>query len=208
MRKSARFGGAMSQWFDMWSVEDPKEKEEIQLAGLRESIEDILSIIRNETSSVPASRIILGGISQGSATAIMAMLHGQVRLGGFIGLCTWLPFQGWVADYARNFGRSYTLKNIHSILKMQPCETTVSADQLISDRKSAFDTPTFLSHSKDDEVVPIENGRLFKRTLEYLNVATTWKEYEDGRHWVNEPQGVDDIVQFIKEKVGMASYIV
>ncbi|KAF8860905.1 alpha/beta-hydrolase [Acephala macrosclerotiorum] len=173
-RKSARFGGEMPQWFDIWSVEDPKEKEEIQLDGLRESIEDILGIIRDEITSVPASRIILGGISQGSATAIMAMLYGQVRLGGFIGLCSWLPLQGWVADYARHFGRT-----LH--------------------------TPTFLSHSKDDNVVPIDNGRLLHRTLEYLDVVTIWKEYEDGGHWINEPQGVDDMVAFLQEKVEVSA---
>ncbi|KAI3332255.1 hypothetical protein HD806DRAFT_519030 [Xylariaceae sp. AK1471] len=39
-------------------------------------------------------------------------------------------------------------------------------------------TPIFLSHSVDVNVVPI-------------------KEYEDGGHWINEPQGVDDIVRFI-----------
>lgn len=207
MRKSARFGVEMSQWFDIWSVADPTEKEEIQLEGLRESIEDILNIIRTEMSSVPVSRIVLGGISQGSATAIMAMLYGQGRLGGFIGLCTWLPLQGWVADYARNFGRNYALNNIHTILEMKAHETTLTdaqLDHLIAMRESALGTPIFLSHSKDDEVVPIENGRLLHRTLEYLDMSTTWKEYEDGGHWVNEPQGVDDMVEFLHARVGIS----
>jgi hypothetical protein len=31
----------MSQWFDMWSVENHLEKNEIQIDGLRESVKEI-----------------------------------------------------------------------------------------------------------------------------------------------------------------------
>jgi len=26
-----------------------------------------------------------------------------------------------------------------------------------------------------------------------------WHEYEDGGHWINEPQGVDDFVNFLRQ---------
>ena len=59
---------------------------------------------------------------------------------------------------------------------------------------SAFATPIFLSHSLDDNIVPINNKENLCRTLRDLDFDITWKKYEDGGHWINEPQGVDDIV--------------
>lgn len=44
IRDSARFGVPMSQWFDMWSVENLSEKNETQVEGLRESVREILDL--------------------------------------------------------------------------------------------------------------------------------------------------------------------
>ena len=60
-------------------------------------------------------------------------------------------------------------------------------------------TPIFLAHSKDDEVVPFGHGVAMRGALERIGIRVTGKEYEDGGHWVNEPQGVDDIAGFIQE---------
>src|SRR3954469_12152976 len=68
LRNSARFNADMSQWFDIWSVENPSEKEDNQILGLRESIGEILEVVRNEMKIVPPERIVIGGISQGCAT--------------------------------------------------------------------------------------------------------------------------------------------
>ena len=93
MRTSARFEVSMSQWFDMWSVENSSERNEIQVEGLRESVKDILELVQREATLISPDRIILGGISQGCATAIHALLYGGIRLGGFIGMSSWLPFE-------------------------------------------------------------------------------------------------------------------
>lgn len=74
-------------------VENPSEKEEIQRDGLLESVITILQIIREEALLVPLKDIILAGISQGCAAAIFTLLCGGVRLGGFIGLSSWIPFR-------------------------------------------------------------------------------------------------------------------
>ncbi|KAK0661592.1 hypothetical protein QBC41DRAFT_235826 [Cercophora samala] len=29
-----------------------------------------------------------------------------------------------------------------------------------------------------------------------------WHEYDDGGHWINEPQGVDDFVAFLRRTMG------
>jgi predicted esterase len=74
-------------------------------------------------------------------------------------------------------------------------ETTSVLSELSS--TSVLETPVFLSHCRDDDVVPIANGMKLSTTLEKLGMVVSWKQYEDGGHWVNEPQGVDDIVLFI-----------
>lgn len=35
--------------------------------------------------------------------------------------------------------------------------------------------------------------------LRALSLTVTWKGYEEGEHWVNEPEGLDDLNDFIKE---------
>lgn len=102
LRMSARFETELSQWFDMWSVEKPQERKNLQIDGLKESVGYLLSVLHNEASLVPAEQIIVGGISQGGATAIHALMHSGIRLGGFVGLSSWLPFQEEVESVAES----------------------------------------------------------------------------------------------------------
>ncbi|KAH8789783.1 Alpha/Beta hydrolase protein [Hyaloscypha finlandica] len=192
----------MSQWFDMWSVESHLEKNEIQIDGLRESVKEILDLIRTEAALISPDRIILGGISQGCATAIHTLLYGGIRLGGFIGLSSWLPFEPEIATtMANNKAWSMVGDRLHYSPKMlnTPTDQAEKTPILPGLRStSVLETPVFLSHSRDDDVVPIANGKKLSTTLENLGMAVSWKLYEDGGHWVNEPQGVDDIVSFIR----------
>ncbi|KAI1369600.1 lysophospholipase II [Xylaria arbuscula] len=170
--QSERFGTDMSQWFDMWSVENPAERPELQRPGLHRSVEQILGVIKEEEMLVPQERIFLAGISQGFATAIAVLFAATPkRLAGLIGLCSWMPTGLRDEDF-------------------QSFEDT-------SDRNSSLSTPVFLSHSIDDEVVPIKNGRDLRDALQSRRLQVEWREYGDGGHWVNEPQGVDDIARFI-----------
>lgn len=66
--RSERFHVEMSQWFDMWSVEDQQERAELQTTGLRASVDCIAELIQQEELLVPRKRIFLTGISQGFAT--------------------------------------------------------------------------------------------------------------------------------------------
>jgi lysophospholipase-2 len=93
LRHHARFNTEESQWFDIWDVRFPLEKKDLQIEGLRESIAFILNVVREEAAIVGPEKIILSGISQGCATAIHALFYGGIKLGGFVGLSSWLPFQ-------------------------------------------------------------------------------------------------------------------
>lgn len=67
----------MSQWFDMWSLEDVQERSELQVPGLQSSVDLIIKIIKDEELFVPRGRIFLGGISQGFATYVLLSPHSQ-----------------------------------------------------------------------------------------------------------------------------------
>lgn len=187
---SARFDTDMSQWFDMWSTEDPDERPEIQLPGLRASVAALGDIVREQETRVPRSRIFVGGISQGIAVAVAAFFAEQDAwsgLGGIIGLCGWMPLRGMAGaeDWAVQLGNLYR----------------GSSNDVPSEPRSpqSRPVPMFLGHSRDDSVISVRHGRALRDILSRLSeqLEVEWHEYEDGGHWLNEPQGVDDIIGFL-----------
>ena len=90
----------MSQWFDMWSTENPLEREADQHTDLAVVVQSIHHVIDRESRIVGAQNVILGGISQGCAVAAHALLKQNKQLGGFVGLCGWLPLQDTLPDLA------------------------------------------------------------------------------------------------------------
>ncbi|KAI1340690.1 Alpha/Beta hydrolase protein [Xylariaceae sp. FL0016] len=58
-------------------------------------------------------------------------------------------------------------------------------------------TPVFLGHCVDDPLMFIEYGMLLRNTLLDFGMGVTWREYEDGGHWINSPHGIDDMVEFL-----------
>jgi lysophospholipase-2 len=197
MRKSAQFGADMSQWFDMWSVEEPEERGELQLEGLKESVECVLSIVREEAALLGPEKIILGGINQGCATVIYALLFRDMKLGGFIGLSSWLPFQSRLAAIAKSIEKTEQLQSIRSLICDQERGMSIPQTPAIANTATLLETPILLEHCRDDAVVPVNNGRGLCETLRDPGMTITWKEYRDGGHWLNEPEGVDDIVKFL-----------
>ncbi|KAI1083059.1 phospholipase/carboxylesterase [Whalleya microplaca] len=175
---SERFGCTESQWFDIWSVENPDEKVELQISGLKQSIGLIMDIVKQEEGLVPLEKIFLGGISQGFATAYSIYYLHKQHFAGLIGLCSWAP------------SRALSLIDLN--------EPGIS-DIPNRDRPA---TPVFLAHSRDDNVVSVQEGRNLRDALKHCpNTMVQWKEYADGGHWVNEPQGVDDIVVFLHKNM-------
>lgn len=192
---SLRFDTALSQWFDMWSVEEPAARGELQHAGLRTSVEAVHDVLRSEEARLLAQgragtpNIFLAGISQGFATAVAAFFaggglggDGDGGLAGMIGLSSWMPLGGkreLLQVLGDGTGNDYTMT-----------ATTTTTE-------SPSSTPFFLGHAVDDEVVPVRQGMLLRDILGQSH-QVEWHLYDDGGHWVNEPQGVDDIVRFLR----------
>ncbi|KAL2409332.1 hypothetical protein ABEF95_003542 [Exophiala dermatitidis] len=188
---SKRFDTTMSQWFDMWSVENPDERVELQTEGLKQSIAGLAEVIRAEESLVPRENIFLGGISQGFATALSTFFADGQSFAGLIGISSWMPFASIVEDLdSSGAGNARLISAVH---KMYSAQYPKKGPSL-----SLQSTPIFLGHSIDDGVVPIENGKRMRDILVHsLRFDAQLYEYQDGGHWINEPQGVADMVDFL-----------
>ena len=81
-----------NQWFDIASLEDPSKKRERQIEGLSETATSIRAVMKEELKAIPAENIVLGGMSQVSAAALTALVTLEIKIGGFIQLSGWLPF--------------------------------------------------------------------------------------------------------------------
>lgn len=192
LRKSSRFGEEVSQWFDIWAVESPQNRLDIQQPGLRESVTQILNIIDEEAKSTPHERIILAGISQGCAIAIHTLFNCDRRLGGFIGLSSWMPYLCQIEHIC-----SDTADEKKRMAAIRAISSSSQAIPFVSGEQSCLRTPVFLGHCKDDQVVSVSDGKLLGECLRKLGMLVKQVYYEDGGHWLNEPNGVDDILGFL-----------
>ncbi|OIW22181.1 alpha/beta-hydrolase [Coniochaeta ligniaria NRRL 30616] len=188
---SERFGTNMSQWFDMWSVEHPQERSEIQVPGLTSSIETLAQIIKDEETLVPRSRIFLAGISQGFATVLATFLaDGNGGFAGLCGFCSWLPLADVIQASLGKASDADRLAAVQEVYRGSATDGTPST--------SLTSTRILLGHSRDDEVIPVTNGRDMRDMLQKLQFRNVqWHEYEEGGHWFNEPEGVDDLFVFL-----------
>jgi phospholipase/carboxylesterase len=89
-------GCVMRAWYDIKSF-TPEGRADA--AGLAEATTRTHRYLEREIAAgVPASRIVLAGFSQGGAVALTAGLRFGQRLGGLLGLSTYLPFPARLAD--------------------------------------------------------------------------------------------------------------
>mmetsp|Transcript_20742 Transcript_20742/g.35638 ORF Transcript_20742/g.35638 Transcript_20742/m.35638 type:complete len:226 (+) Transcript_20742:86-763(+) len=102
---SVNMGMPMPAWWDVYGF-DPKTPEDEK--GISASSQRILKMVDEEIKGgIPASRIVLGGFSQGGALALYTCLTGQYTFAGCVALSTWLPlhskFPAALADKDRRF---------------------------------------------------------------------------------------------------------
>ena len=195
----------MSEWFDIYSLTDPEEKKELQVEGLRDAVKFVGEIVLEEVGrlgggELAARRVVLGGISQGEATALYALLCAGWKLGAFVGLSGWLPFASEVEEVLA--GGSREVGGVGKLLRMK-----LGIDEDFGRSGSVeenLDLAVFLGHGADDAYVDVALGRRVREMFLELGLMVTWKEYEgadEEGHWLKEPEELDDIVEFLKEEV-------
>ena len=152
------------------------------------------------------NNIVLLGISQGCAVGLLTLPSMQCKLGAFVGLSGWMALRSQVESVVGKQPESVTglAGSIYAKLGLEgavPATIARSALQL--------QTPVFLSHARDDDdVIDFELGRQVRIVLGKLGMDVVWKEYGKGRHWIREPEGFNDIVEFLILKVGSVEQMV
>ncbi|KAI9928146.1 hypothetical protein MW887_002179 [Aspergillus wentii] len=103
----------INQWFDNYSLEDPGQRTNLQVEGLCETAAFLRTLIVQEARVLGENgdgyqRIVLGGLSQGCAAGVFALLGGGFgdsgceKLGAFFGMSGWLPFEAELGDILRS----------------------------------------------------------------------------------------------------------
>jgi len=82
-------GMQMNAWFDLLDLAPGSKQDE---EGIKQSSQTLLSLVEDEIKNgIPSDRIIIGGFSQGGATALYTAASSPLKFGGVLALSTWLP---------------------------------------------------------------------------------------------------------------------
>jgi len=197
-------GIPLEQWFDIMSLSEPWRQQEKQIAGLAENVRQINTIIEQEARTVGRDNVVIGGLSQGCATSLVALMSLIQPVGGYIGIAGWLPLVKDVktAAYQATDGNE---QDLTPQLRAAHCIQT-ALDLPLSPVHGAIGfagTPCMLGHGTADPKVVVQHGEEARDVLTNLGANVTWKPYADFGHWWKEPDTIDDIAAFFVEWVGM-----
>ncbi|KAI1112289.1 Alpha/Beta hydrolase protein [Nemania sp. NC0429] len=213
------------QWFDNWALDPPAtDREELQNAGLRETTIYLHELIRREIRLVPGNNsknVVLGGLSQGCAAALIALLLWDGEpLGAAFGMCGWLPHayrmcqqleserdEGPGASdgddpfdpFEREPGDGEEMEDEDSTSPKDKAirwlreEIGLPSNHVFPHTDVCQDIPLFLGHGTEDDRVPIDLGRLSFRCLRDMGIRIQWREYEGLGHWYS-PIMLRDII--------------
>lgn len=191
---STVFEETMPAWFEAHSLTDIMARQDLQMEGIRESVNCIEKIVVSEIDNLGgyASRVVLGGISQGGAVGIWTLLSMTsklpgIRPGAFVGASAWLPFASNIVRKLQNAQQGQEDDFVQSMLP------------LLTKNKSPV--PVFLGHGLDDAYVDVELGRQARQVLSQAGFSVDWREYsgaEQEGHWVKAPEQLDDVAHFLQ----------
>jgi len=125
-------GHVMRAWYDILGTDIARREDE---AGLRASQALVEALIAQERArGIPASRIVLGGFSQGCAMTLMAGLRHSERLAGLLGMSGYLPLADTTAAErnAANAGVPIFLAHGRSDPVIALARATASRDALLA----------------------------------------------------------------------------
>ncbi len=115
-RVTVNGGMPMPAWYDILGVDLVRREDE---TSLRESAADLQALIAREIArGIPASRIVLGGFSQGCAMTLLAGLRAPQRLAGLLGLSGYLPLAATMAAERSDANRDVPIFLAHG--RMDP----------------------------------------------------------------------------------------
>ncbi|KAK4100154.1 alpha/beta-hydrolase, partial [Parathielavia hyrcaniae] len=207
------------QWFDSWHLDDPNttpiDAEEWRCVdGLRDTVAYLHRLIREEAGLVGGVKnVVLGGLSQGCAASLMAVLLWDGEpLGGYLGMCGWLVFErdvegvlarGWDefdpferedgdGDRVSEQAADVEARVVRALREKLELEHTSQ----ITSRPRSFDTPVFLGHGTEDDKVPVARGKGAAECLRAAGLDAKWRVYRGLGHWYS-PTMLADMATFL-----------
>ncbi|TDZ24197.1 Acyl-protein thioesterase 1 [Colletotrichum orbiculare MAFF 240422] len=208
---STAFREHLPAWFEAHSLTDPTARQDLQVDGLCESIDYVSHVVQDEIRRLGGDqkRLVLGGISQGAAVGMWALLCHRDQatgLGGFFATSTWLPFAAGVEQVLAG---QQTRQSDGTAAAAAAANTRLD-DMILSKMATVAGglhgsvlqtTPILMGHGVDDAYVDVELGRQAAQILEQGGGRVEWKEYEGAEeegHWFKVPDGMDDIRDFLE----------
>ncbi|KAG5927839.1 hypothetical protein E4U42_001724 [Claviceps africana] len=192
------------QWFDGsgdWELAAAR-------GGMRPTMDYIGRLIRQEIHILGgnARRVVLAGLSQGCAAALMSILLWEGGpLGAVVGLCGYVPicshllgvfdgaFEPGHADGDDDGGEYDVFERDENPSPPSPAQRVLDAlrdeAELSGDVaepcrvESAASTPVFLGHGTLDPQVPVSQALLAEELLRKMGMAVELHTYEGLGHW-------------------------
>ncbi|KAL5333818.1 hypothetical protein BJX70DRAFT_403230 [Aspergillus crustosus] len=238
-------GVCEEDWFDAARFANSNIQLDLQRMGLQTTRRDLWNLIdeeaaiavdanananANATTGVPGGRytacngyrrVIVGGEGQGCAAAIAAVLAGnpgnsEARLGAFISLSGWLPFDDQMYDLLN--GPTEDTRSMVEILRSDMLgllgrKTGTSQETgPAAVYTSQYPTPMFIGHESTGWKEHLDRVERMEILLKYAFPANvTAKAYgRSGAYgWTTSsggPSKIDCVVDFLKDKVGIETW--
>lgn len=198
----------ITQWFDIYSW-NSTEHLDWQVEGLRETTAWVHRLMRREIEAVGAENVVLGGLSQGCASALISLLLWKAEpIKAVFGMSGWLPFQHVLQLAAEPelkddvFERESTTNNIsdvppeHNIYGKAVRSLCQELDVDIVEGEMAKKIPIFIAHGGEDEKVDTHLGSDAADCLRKLGCNVWYREYPTLVHWMRGDE-LSDIVDFL-----------
>ncbi|KAL2826897.1 hypothetical protein BJY01DRAFT_241277 [Aspergillus pseudoustus] len=204
-------------WFDLYSLDDPSERDYTQIVGLEDTSRYLRSLIHAEAtellqSGIPCEsegydRIIVGGFGQGFAASIFAVLGGDGVPAGYIGLngCKsfWSSHKGTVPPDDADPRSARRPRYLRFPARTGPGwhPPNPSTGTLRTVDTQIFRMPVFLGYRMDRRKGSMKLAADVEYVLKRgMGVDVTWKEYDMDS---GDTKEVDDIIDFLSNKVGV-----
>lgn len=189
-------------WFAIASLRDLEDEQELQMAGLRESVAYLGGVVHDEVERVEARNVFVLGRSQGSSAVVWAVVARGLRVGGLVLTGSWLVFARALEERLKmevgpGGGDGEVAGEREAARKFVG---DMVDDVGLGAAHALRQVPVLIGHGVDDEWISVGLGRQMRDVLRGLGCEVMWNEYcgasEEG-HWLKEPEEFDNIALFL-----------
>lgn len=223
MRATKYRRSLLHQWYDGSGDWEPEA-----LGNMRESVEHVHGLVREEVRLLggDASRVVLGGFSQGCAMATISFLLWEGdALGAIVGMSGFIPFNSYMTDLLEGgsldddgsadgfvFGADSSSESDELDGQGSDAETPLLQaikalreevelpDAGAQSPLSFLETPVFLGHGTEDPEVDYRHGYLSANLLEKMGIKVEFHTYKKLQHCLSAGM-LTDVVSFLNKTV-------